>query len=196
MNPNYELFDRLMLAIDKYEVETKEEKRALIQRAFDLCSFPRDFFDNLYLIEKPTQSSMVAGIIKDAGGVVTSQSHIIDRLLDKNKMTQRRALEIVQQAAIDGSIVITQSGKRSVYTLPQTGPEKERLDADAIKDIMAIIKVLGGKTSNAGELFNLIMNKRDIGYAEACRLLNKAVECGAVKVIQNGKRKTYFLPED
>lgn len=31
---------------------------------------------------------------------------------------------------------------------------------------------------------------------KATKILNKAVECGAIKVIQNGKRKTFYLPED
>lgn len=205
MQPNYELFDRLMISIDKYELETKEEKRALIQKAFDLCSFPKDFFD-IELVEKKIkafddcfirrQNRMVADIIKEAGGTIKNQSSIIEALFDKNKMTNRKALEMIEQAIIDGSVVAIQNGKRRIYTLPQAELEKENLDADDIKILTEVIKECGGKTNRVTNLVYSIMNRKNSDYDGAWRIINKAVDCGAIKVIQNGKRKTFYLPGD
>lgn len=221
MQPNYELFDRLMISIDKYELETKEEKRALIQKAFDLCSFPKDFFDKIefpewldkkdiykainyhgQMIELLLDKSRViqvhtaVDVLKECGGIVKSRAHIIDRLVSKNNMEYSRAYEVLEKAIDDGLVIVTKNGKRSTYALPLNRTEKEKIDADIINDIVEIIRENGGKTNIIPDFIQSIIDRCHLDYREAWRLVNKAVECVAIKVIQNGKRKTYYLPED
>lgn len=66
--------------------------------------------------------------------------------------------------------------------------------------IYAVVEALKAykdcKASCQSDLVNSVINKAGVRYREAYIIINKAVECGAVKVIQNGKRKTHFLPED
>lgn len=88
--------------------------------------------------------------------------------------------------------------------------EEKRIESDfkalekikKIRDNEFICKVVEAikdykncKVSCQGDLVNSIINRTGFTYREAYTIINKAVEYGAVKVIQNGKRKTFYLTE-
>lgn len=64
------------------------------------------------------------------------------------------------------------------------------------KVVEAIKDYKNCKVSCQGDLVNSVINRTGVTYREAYTIIDKAVECGAIKVLQNGKRKTYYLPED
>lgn len=70
-------------------------------------------------------------------------------------------------------------------------------DNELVSTVVDILKTYKEyKTSCQTDLVNSLINKAGISYRDAYIVINKAVECGAIKVIQNGKRKTFYLPED